>query len=160
MIISPLSLVRPANPKILLSVLRTAYVRIFRFLTRLFADAPPINQNKTVSKVKFPVSHFVRTACELTSSIIQTHYTPTTLFCLHLRKSFLIEDHRTQYISAPEMAWDMQMSTNDNSIKLHQCSTIGFADNELKFVHVATFWKLFVFWEMRTYIHTAGRFPY
>ena len=33
---------RPAYPKVLLSVLRTAYVHIFRFLNRFFVDAPPI----------------------------------------------------------------------------------------------------------------------
>ena len=44
-----LSHCRPAYPKILLSILQTAYVRIFRFFTRFFVDAPPISQNKTVS---------------------------------------------------------------------------------------------------------------
>ena len=39
---------RPAYPKMLLSVLRTAYVHIFRFFTRFFVYAPPINQNKSV----------------------------------------------------------------------------------------------------------------
>ena len=94
---------RPAYPKILLSVLRTAYVRIFRFLTRsfffffffFFADAPPISQNEAVSKVNFSITHLVRTVCELKFSNIQMHYTRTTLFCLHLRKSFSIEDSRT-----------------------------------------------------------------
>ena len=33
--------------------------------------------------------------CELTSSIKQIHYTRTTWFCLHLRKSFSIKDRRT-----------------------------------------------------------------
>ena len=65
------------------------------FLLYFFADAPPISQNKTVSKVNFSTIHLVRTVCELTSSIIQRHYTWTTLFCFHLRKSFLIENHRT-----------------------------------------------------------------
>ena len=41
------------------------------------------------------IIHLVKTVCELTSSTIQTHYTPTILVCLHLRKSFSIEDHRT-----------------------------------------------------------------
>ena len=60
-----------------------------------FADAPPINQNKTVSKVTFFIIHLVRTVCELTSSIIQTHYTRRTLFCLQLLKSFSSKDRRT-----------------------------------------------------------------
>ena len=79
---------RPAYPKVFLSVLH-------RFFTRFFADAPPISQNKTVSKVNFSINHLVRTVCELTSSIIQTHYTQTTLFYLHVRKLFSIEDRRT-----------------------------------------------------------------
>ena len=105
---------RPAYPEILLSVLRTAHVRIFTFLTGFFVDAPPISQNEAVSKVNFPIIHLVRTVCELTVSkvnfsiihlvktvceptfsIIQTYYTRTTLFGLHLRKSFSIEDHKT-----------------------------------------------------------------
>ena len=69
------------------------------FLPDFFADAPPISQNKTVSKVNFSIIHLVRTVCELTSSIIQTHYTRTTLFCLHLRKLFSIEDRRTNTFS-------------------------------------------------------------
>ena len=52
---------RPAFPKILLSVLQTAYVRIVRFLTGFFADAPPISQDKTVSKVNFSIIQLVRT---------------------------------------------------------------------------------------------------
>ena len=64
------------------------------FWPYFFADAP-VNQNKTVSKVNFSIIHLVRTVCELTSSIIQTHYTRTTLFSLHLRKSFSIEDRKT-----------------------------------------------------------------
>ena len=78
--------IRPAYPKILLSILRTAYVRIFRFLTRLFCGCTT-NQSKQ-SSVKGICSNIrlVRTVCELTFSIIQTHYTRTTLFCLHLQK--------------------------------------------------------------------------
>ena len=64
------------------------------FWPDLFVDAPPISQNKTVSKVNFSSIHLVRTGCQLTFSIIQKNYTQTTLFCLHLRKSFLIEDRR------------------------------------------------------------------
>ena len=94
-----LTVYRPAYPKMLLSVLPTAYVRSFTFLTFFFffflADVPPISQNKTVSQVNFSITHLVRTVCELTSSIIQTHYTQTTLFCLYLRKLFLIEDCKT-----------------------------------------------------------------
>ena len=75
---------RPAYPKILLSVLQTAYVHVFRFLTGFFADAPPISQSKTVSKVNFSTIHHAETVCELTYLIIQMHYTWTTLFWLHL----------------------------------------------------------------------------
>ena len=57
------------------------------------ADAPPISQNEAVSNVNFSSTHLA--VCELTVSITQTHYTRTTLFCLHLRKLFSIEDHRT-----------------------------------------------------------------
>ena len=56
------------------------------------------NQSKRSSvKGQFSIIHLVRTVCEPTFSIIQMYYTRTTLFCLHLRKSFLIEDHRTLY---------------------------------------------------------------
>ena len=43
-----------------------------------------LKPKKTASKVNFSIIHLVRIVCELTSSIIQTHYTRTTLFCLHL----------------------------------------------------------------------------
>ena len=81
-----------------LSVLRTAYVCIFclyskqptsifsDFLPDFLADSLPISQNKTKSKVNFSIIHLVRTVCQLTSSIIRTHYTRTTLFCLRLQK--------------------------------------------------------------------------
>ena len=65
------------------------------FLSDFFADAPLISQNKTVSKANFSIIHLVRTVCQLASSIIQTHYTQMTLFCLHLPKSFSVEDRRT-----------------------------------------------------------------
>ena len=42
------------------------------FFPGVFADAPPITQNKTVSKVNFSIIHLVRTVCELTSSIRRT----------------------------------------------------------------------------------------
>ena len=90
---------RPAYPKTLLSVLQTAYVRIFRFLTRSFflqMHHQSLNQSKQNSvKGQFCIIHLVRTVGELTSSIIQMHYTWTTLFCLCLRKLFLVEDHKT-----------------------------------------------------------------
>ena len=35
-------------------------VHIFRFLTGFLADAPPISQNKTVSKVKFSIIQLVK----------------------------------------------------------------------------------------------------
>ena len=68
-------------------------------------DAPPISQNKTVSKVNFSIIHPERTVCELTSSIIQTHYTQTTLFCLHLRKWFSTEDRRTLSPNTMNHVW-------------------------------------------------------
>ena len=68
-------------PQNTLSVLRTAYVRIFRFSTGFSADAPPI-------------SHLVRAVCELASSIIQTHNTfgvgRLYFVYIDLRKSFSI----------------------------------------------------------------------
>ena len=69
----------------------------FQNFHRIFflADAPTISQNKAVSKVNFSIIYLVRTVCELTFSIIQMHYTRTALFCLHLRKSFSIEDYKT-----------------------------------------------------------------
>ena len=53
----------------------SVFFSFFRFLTRFFADAPPISQNKTVSKDNFSTIHLARTVCELTSSIIQVRYT-------------------------------------------------------------------------------------
>ena len=67
------------NPKILLSVLQTACVCIFRLLIGFFAHAPQINQNKKVSMDTFSVIHLVRRAHELTFSIIQTHCRTGTL---------------------------------------------------------------------------------
>ena len=62
----------------------------FQIFDQIFlcADTPPISQNEAVSKVNFSTIHLVRTVCELTFSIIPTHYTRATLFCLHQRKSF------------------------------------------------------------------------
>ena len=51
---------RPAYPKLLLSVFRTDYVRVFRFLTGFFAVAPPISQNRTVSKVNFSIIQLLK----------------------------------------------------------------------------------------------------
>ena len=48
-----------------------------------------------MSTVNCSIIHLVRTVCEHTFSIIQTHYNRTTLFCLHLQKSFFIEERRT-----------------------------------------------------------------
>ena len=50
-----------------------------------------------VSNDNFSIIHLVRTVCELTSliNIIQMHYTRMILFCLHLRKSFSIENRRS-----------------------------------------------------------------
>ena len=70
---------RPTYPKILLPVLRTAYVHIFRFLTGFFCGCTT-NQSKR-SSVKgqfFYHSSCKKTVCELTFSIIQTHSTQTT----------------------------------------------------------------------------------
>ena len=93
---------RPAYPKILLSILQTDYVRIFRFLTRSFADAPPISQNKTTSKVNFSIIQLVKNSVRThIFNLIQTHYTRTTLFCLRLRKSFSIENRRISKNNAP-----------------------------------------------------------
>ena len=55
-----MSISRPAYPKILLSVLRTDYVHIFRFLIRFFVDTPPASQDITVSKVNFSIIQLVQ----------------------------------------------------------------------------------------------------
>ena len=95
---------RPAYPKIYLSVLQTARVRIFRFMTGLFSlscfvfrlfvcfggrggggfclvDAPPINQIRSVNtqRTMFSIIYLLRTVCELTFSIKQMHYKTGTL---------------------------------------------------------------------------------
>ena len=177
---------------------------------------------------------------------MQTHYTQTTLFCLHLRKSFLIEDcrilspkimHRVccfrwcrRVLSCTFVVWSeffclvlcilpplcwlcaatyhqqlqtrhiwrwltsvkfrckvdvhwfnklfwpirtgcilqpwkwLQICKCKRTITPHQRSKISFAGNELTFVHAAISVlsgnSESVFWEIRAYIHTAGRFPY
>ena len=69
------------------------YFRIFDRIIVLMH--PPISQNEAVSMVNFSIIRLVRAVCELAFSVIQAHYARTTLLCLHLRKSFSIEDRRT-----------------------------------------------------------------
>ena len=229
--------------KILLSVIRRAYVCIFWFLTGFFLRYTTNQSKQNSVKGHFSIIHLVRTACQLTSSTIQMHYTRTTLSCLRLRKSFSIEDHKTlsqktmhhvccfcwcrrilswtvvvwlEFVSLvlcilsplrrfravtchrqfwiqtrhirrwlasvkfrckvdvhwfKKLFWPIRTGRTLQSWKWleicncqHQCSTIGFAGNKLAFVHI-TFSVLSgnsvsVFWEIRVYIHTAGRFPY
>ena len=73
---------RPAYPKILLSVLQTACVCIFRFLTGFLFYGYTTNQSKQkkVSKDNFSIIHLIRTVCELTLSTMQTHYRTGTLW--------------------------------------------------------------------------------
>ena len=71
---------RPAYPQIPLSVLQISFDRIFTFLTGYFPPRCTTNQsNENVSKVNFSIIHLVRTVCELTFSIIWTHYKTGTL---------------------------------------------------------------------------------
>ena len=183
-----------------------------------------------------------------TSSIVQKHYTQTTLFYLHLRKSFSIEDRRTlspkamhhvccfcwyrrilswavvvwsefvflvtcilpplrHFLAATyhrrrwiqtrhigrwltsvkfwckvdvhwfnKLFWPIRTDCTlqprkwlekckwQQTITPHQCSTIGFADNELTFIHVAISAlygnSVSVFWEIQVYIRTASQYPY
>ena len=82
---------RPAYPHSL-----CPYFQIFdRTFFFFLADAPPISQNKAVSKANVSIIHLVRTVCELTFSIVQTHYTRMTLFCLCMPKSSSIKDRKT-----------------------------------------------------------------
>ena len=81
---------RPAFPKILLSVFRTAYVRIFRFLTGFFVAVT--NQ----SKINFSIINLVRTECELIFNYTDALHSED-LFCLHLQTSFLIKDSTTLF---------------------------------------------------------------
>ena len=64
----------------------------FQIFDRIFLR---MHHQSVMKKVTFSIIHFVRTVCELIFSILQTHYTQMTLFCLHLRKLFSIEDRRT-----------------------------------------------------------------
>ena len=50
------------------------------FALGFFADAPPINQDKKVSKENFSIIYLLRTVCELTFSIKQMHYKTGTLW--------------------------------------------------------------------------------
>ena len=65
---------------------------IFKFLTSFFLQ---MHHQSVKTKVNFSITHLVRTVCQLTTSTKQTHYTWTTLFCIHLRNSFSIEHRRT-----------------------------------------------------------------
>ena len=56
-------------------------------LVSFLADAPPINQNKKMSKDNFSVIYLLRRVSELTFSIIQKHYKSDTLW--HLDASIL-----------------------------------------------------------------------
>ena len=60
-----------------------------------FVDAPPISQNKTVSKVNFSIIYLVRTVCELTSLIIQTHYTRSTILFTSAKVVLQLGPHNT-----------------------------------------------------------------
>ena len=64
----------------------------FQIFDRIFLR---MHHQSVKTKVTFSIIHFVRTVCELIFSILQTHYTQMTLFCLHLQKLFSIEDRRT-----------------------------------------------------------------
>ena len=85
---------RPAYTKILRSVLRTAYVRIFRFFYWIFFQVHHQSKQNSV-KYKFFYHSSYKNSVWTHIFNIQTHHTRTTFFCLHLRKSFSIEDHRT-----------------------------------------------------------------
>ena len=206
------------------------------------------HQSVKLNSVKgqfFSIIHLVRTVCELTSSILQTRYTRTTLFCLHLQKSFSIKYHRTlspktmhrvccfhwcwrvpswtvvvwsenfslvscilpplrrfraatyhrqlqiQYRKMAnfvkfrckvdvnwfnKLVWPvrighilqpqkwLEICNFQQTLTPHQCCTIGFAGNELAFIHITISVpsgnSVSVFLEIRAYIHTAGPFPY
>ena len=105
---------RPAYPKPLVSVLQTACVHIFRFLMCLdfqifdliFADTPPINQNKTGQSTIF-LSFILQEKCVNSHFQLYRHTTKlvcyntwTTLFCLHLLQSFSFEDHKILSLKA------------------------------------------------------------
>ena len=90
---------RPAYPKIHLSVLQTARVRIYRFMTGLFSlfclvfhlfvcfggvllggcTTYQSNQKFNTQRTMFSIIYLLRTACELTCSIKQMHYKTGTL---------------------------------------------------------------------------------
>ena len=57
---------------------------LFCFVVGFFADAPPINQDKKVSKDNFSIIYLLRTVCKLTFSIKQMHYKTVTYLCAHV----------------------------------------------------------------------------
>ena len=69
---------------------------------------------------------------------------------------------RTACILQPQK-W-LQICKCQRTITPHQHSTMGFAGNEFAFIHIAISIlsgnSVSVFWEMRAYIHTTGRFLY
>ena len=108
---------RPAYPKIHLSVLQTACVRIFRFMTALFSfclvwffcRCTTYQSQQKCQRTMFSIIYLLRTVWELTFSIKQMHYKTGTLwhsdasilFTLQksrmlvlLLKSFWIKDRR------------------------------------------------------------------
>ena len=99
---------RPAYPKIRLSVLQIAYVHIFwisppspRWIFLADAascQAPPINQNKKMSKDKFSIMYLVRTVCELHKRTTKTGTLwHSDAFILHTSAKVVL-DQRTQNI--------------------------------------------------------------
>ena len=70
---------RPAYPTMLLSVLQTASVCTFAFLTPFFVDAQSVNQKRKVSKDNFSIIYFATKVCQLTFPMTQTHYETGTL---------------------------------------------------------------------------------
>ena len=79
-----------------MSLLQTHYVRIFTFLTGFFCGCITNQSKQSSVKGQF----LYRSACKNSVwthifNLIQTHYTRTTLFCLHLQKLFSIKDRKT-----------------------------------------------------------------
>ena len=91
---------------------------------------------KTVSKVNFSIIHLV-TVSELTSLIIQTHYTWTTL-CLHLQKSLTIKHFLQKQCNVRAAFADVDVSFPERllsgwSISLVSCIL------PLRWFHAATY---------------------
>ena len=87
-----------------------------------FADAPPV-KTKQYQEVNFSIIYLLRTVCELTSSIIQTHYTQKTLILFTSVKVIL--DRRLQNTFSKNNTLCVLLSLMPTHPFLNSCCLVG-----------------------------------